>query len=241
MCDKKDESSEWLSAQSKLYKLYVHDLKNPISALSANLSYLDSALSEEPEDIRGAVHDSALAAEMLLRFADNLNIIAMLEVGERCEEVQISISDFVRSAVRRNQGFAESAGVSFDIASGMPAGAPVWQNQYAELVVDNLLLSGIRHSPPHGTVYVSATTTNTEIRVSVSDNGPPIVEDHVPNLLSREVQAVAKKNPGARYGRGLGFYAAGLAVKALGGRIEISTNGQLVEFVFVAPLLPLSE
>jgi hypothetical protein len=50
MADNRDALDEWRSIQCKLSRLFVHDLKNPISALSANLNFLEASRLEDTED-----------------------------------------------------------------------------------------------------------------------------------------------------------------------------------------------
>ena len=111
MTYRNDALEKWRLTQCQLSRLFVHDLKNPISALAANLNFLETTHLEESEDIRGAVTDSILAANMLVRLADNFDMIALLECGEDTPYSHINMADFVRSAVRRNTNIAASGGI----------------------------------------------------------------------------------------------------------------------------------
>ena len=107
MADKNDDLQNWRLVQCKLSRLFVHDLKNPISALAANLNFLETAQLEETEDMRGAVNDSILAANMLLRLADNFDMIALLESGESSPFSHVNMAEFIRSAIGRNKEFTQ--------------------------------------------------------------------------------------------------------------------------------------
>lgn len=238
MCDGTDDLNTWRLTQSKLHKLFVHDLKNPISALAANLSFLETALVVEPEEVRGAVTDSILASEMLLRFAENLNLIAMLEASESCGVSQIGLENFVRSVARRNEKFATSAGVRLLIVEPLEDTHLLCQYRYAELALENLILSAIRHSPQGGEVEISSVLAEGEVHVHVCDHGRPVDGEHATALFSREMQSEAKKYSGSRYGRGLGLYAIGLAVKALNGRVNLGVRDDgMTQFTLVLPIV----
>ncbi len=236
MSENSSEFNRWRLIQTKLDKLFVHDLKNPISALSANLSFLDTALVGEAEEVRGAVSDSILASEMLLRFAENLNLIAMLEAGEKYGVSQVGLDTFVQMAVQRNKKFAGSAGVRLEIAEPLANAFVNCQYRYAELALENLILSAVRHSPQGGEVIISSTATADEARISVCDHGRPVSDEKIQAIFSREEQSEAKKHSGSRYGRGLGIYAVGLAVKALEWEIAVGTKNGMTEFALVFPL-----
>ena len=234
-CD--DTLHFWCLTQSKLNKLFVHDLKNPISALSANLSFLETALTQEPEEVMGAISDSILATEMLLRFAENLNLIAMLEAEESCGISQVNLEALLLAIVKRNQKFANSAGLRIEIAGPLVNKSMAFQYRYAELAIENLILSAIRHSPQGSEVIVGSALEGEKVRIFVRDHGRPVNEELVEALLTREAQAEAKKNSGSRYGRGLGLYAVGLAAKALHGEIKMGLGDGMTEFSLILPSL----
>ena len=236
MSDARNELDKWISTQCKLNRLFVHDLKNPISALSANLNYLETVPLEESDDVREALTDSVLAASMLLKLAENFDLIALLESGESFPDSRINLSDFIRSSVTRNKGLSDSAGIRLMIREPLPNIGQVWQNRYAELLVDNLIMSAVRHSPHGGQVVVALSEANGEAHIAVLDQGPHIGPEYQGDLFTREAQVEAKRNPGCRYGRGLGLYAVGLALKVIGGRVEIGVQDDLTAFTFICPL-----
>lgn len=241
MADKENALQKWQSIQCKLSRLFVHDLKNPISAIAANLSFLEASPLEDSEETRGAISDSVLAANMLLRLADNFDMIAVLESGERGSMSQVNVVDFMQSAIRRNKFLASSAGVRFTFEKPETSIWQYWQNRYADLVIDNLLMSAVRHSPQGGEVLVSCKAGDNELCISVHDHGQPIAQEQVEDLFTRAGQVEAKKRPGSRYGRGLGLYAVGLAVNALDGRIKVSGRDGMTGFTVVVPLNELPD
>ncbi len=227
----------WISVQCKMNRLFVHDLKNPISALAANLNYLETVPLEDSEDLREALRDSVLAADMLLKLVENFDTIALLESGEHFPIHEINVADFIRSAAGRNRASADSAGIRISLREPLPSISQSWQTRYAELLIDNLIMSAVRHSPHGGSVFVELYEQNGNVCIAVSDQGQPVAKDFREDLFSRESQVEAKKKPSCRYGRGLGLYAAGLAATTLGGYIQIGEKDGLSEFVFICPIV----
>ena len=236
MSQANDDLSRWRLIQCKLNKLFVHDLKNPISALSANLSFLETALAGETEEVRDAVSDSVLAAAMLLLFAENLNNIAMLESEEASPSDEVSLRGFIETCAHTNGKFAKSAGVRLDVDLPPADIDLICQRRYLELAIENLVLSAIRHSPQGGEVTISSTVEGGEVTFSICDHGRAVSDDIVPHLFTRETQSEAKKHAGNRYGRGIGLYAVGLAAKALNAKLKVGTRNGMTEFALILPL-----
>lgn len=228
--------AEWIAQQSQMNKLFVHDLKNPISALSANLSYLESALPHESEDIKGAVSDSILASEMLLRFVDNLGYLSRLEVNEECEVTAASLRNLVDGGYKRNEPFARSAGVSLRVEGEVPDRSVLGQYKLMEIALDNLVLSAVRHSPPGGLVEIGVTLRGELAQLTVTDRGRPVAGEFIPELFTRQGQIDAKKYSDSRYGRGMGLYLVGLTAQALGGFLEVEHQDRLTSFRLLFPL-----
>jgi signal transduction histidine kinase len=233
MTDRTEGPDKWLEMNSRMAKLIVHDLRNPISTLLDNLKYISKALLDEDEELRGAISDSMLAAEMLLRFSNNLQLIACLENNEKVEMGEIAMDAFVRESVERNKKMAEAAFVQIEVEDPVARMSCAWQSRYADLLIDNLIMSAVRNSREGNRVIVSATRKGGDVRVCVRDQGYAISREFIGNLLTREGQTEAKNRLGSRYGIGLGLYAAGLAAAALEGRIDIDVGDGWNEFAFV--------
>lgn len=236
MDDTNQQLADWIALQSQIGKLFVHDLKNPISALSANLSYLESALAHESEDIRGAVSDSVLASEMLLRFAENLSYISRLEVSEESEVTGASLRNLVDGTHMRCEPFARSASVPLRIKGQVPEASVLGQLKLVEVALDNLVLSAVRHSPPGGLVEIAAEIADEQAEIKVFDRGRPVAPEFVEDLFTRQGQMEAKKHSDSRYGRGLGLYLVGLAARALHGSVKVGTEDSLICFSLRFPL-----
>jgi K+-sensing histidine kinase KdpD len=233
----KPEPADWHEVQLELHKLLVHDLKNPISALTSNLSYLESSLEGRDEDLHQAVSDCIVASKILLRMVENLGAIAALEAGEPRRSTDASVSDLVRGAVARARELCALGETQVEISDDLPEVLGSWEIQYLELALDNLILCSVANAPPGSRVDVGAVIANGAARFNVCDDGEPVVEEHRDLVFDRSYQGAAKSAGGARYGRALGLYAAGLAARHLGGRVAAGAGDDgRAEFELNLPL-----
>ena len=73
-----------------------------------------------------------------------------------------------------------------------------WDHDRLAQVLQNLLTNATKYSPDGGTIVVRVADDGCEVRVSVSDQGPGIAPDALPNLFRRFYRTIEAKASGAR-------------------------------------------
>ena len=99
----------------------------------------------------------------------------------------------------------------------------------------NLVQNAIRHTPPDGTINITARDTGAEVQVEVADTGDGISEQDLGGLFepSRRTDPSRSRASG---GAGLGLTIAKGIVEAHGGQIwAASVLGQGSTFSFTLP------
>jgi signal transduction histidine kinase len=87
----------------------------------------------------------------------------------------------------------------------------------------NLLENAVRHTPPEGTVAVSAVVDATSVTVTVRDTGVGIAPEHLPHLGERFYRVDAARSAGTG-GTGLGLAICRSITEAHGGRMTIESK-----------------
>jgi len=113
-------------------------------------------------------------------------------------------------------------------------------------VLRNLLVNALRHTPPGGSVAVSASSKIETLEIAIADTGEGIAPEDISHVFERFWRADparARSRAGgedrlAGGGTGLGLSVAQSLVKAHGGQIWVeSTPGQGTVFRFTLPLV----
>jgi signal transduction histidine kinase/ActR/RegA family two-component response regulator len=223
---------EAVRGRDNLLAVVAHDLRNPLSVISVNAAALVRRVDEPSaalplERIVRAAH----RADRLIR--DLLDVSAIESGRFNVLRRPLETTDVLLSALDSQQGLAADASVmlSSDVSPNLPR---VEADEERLLqVLENLITNAIKFSQPGGVVTLGATSTDTELKISVTDQGPGIALEHVPKLFDRFWQASRHD----RRGTGLGLTISKAIVEAHGGRISVdSTLGAGTTMSFTLPV-----
>lgn len=205
-----------------LLALIVHDLRNPLSALHSNASFLQSARDASSPDVKEALEDVSASCEALGHIIDNVELLALALRGERrFEQNSFTVRDLIGDALSRSRSLATSYSVRVEFVSTPDADLKLSANrEMLGRALGNLIKNGIQHAQDGIPVRVSARTVGDHVVLSVEDGGSPVSPEFIEKAFSPEGQVSAKGLVGARYSRGIGLYAARLAADAAGAQVR---------------------
>lgn len=202
------------SALGQLLALLVHDLRNPVATIGANLSYVNEVAGESLDrDARDALSDSTAALQDLMAGLDHLSFISRWVAGEPATQAgEGSVADALRSVAARERSFPVVLSMSGEALRA--AGA-----QALPRLIEVLLANAAQHASGKG-VTLRAHAAGSEIVVEVEDKGRAIAPEFRGIAFTPNGQLRLKERSDGRYGRSLGLFAAGLLAEAMGARIE---------------------
>ncbi|HET8586642.1 MAG TPA: DUF4118 domain-containing protein, partial [Candidatus Limnocylindria bacterium] len=169
--------------QSALLNAVSHDLRTPLAAIIA------SAGSLRQTDVDWSAEDRAEFAEQIEREAARLNGIVsnLLDLGRIEAGVLRPSRDWhdpallLTDAIERMRARTPEVRVLLDAPTEMP---PVLLDPIElDQVATNLLENAVRHSPPDGSVTVTARRDAEGLRVTIDDCGPGIPSGVLPRVF----------------------------------------------------------
>jgi signal transduction histidine kinase len=133
---------------------------------------------------------------------------------------------------------ASAAGLALDVADGAAAETLPTVSADADRVAQvfsNLIGNAIKFTPQGGRIVLGATAADGMVWFSVTDTGPGIPAEQLPNVFGRFWQASRRDGRGI----GLGLAIAQGIVEAHGGRIGVDSEvGVGTRFWFGVPVIP---
>ncbi len=239
------EQQELAHAREDLNRMIVHDLRSPLTAVTASLKLLNDVIPADNEFaplVQRTTEASMRAVRKLLNLVDSLLDIAKMESGQMsldCEPIHLNA--VAGNVVLEMDSLARELDVNLavDVAYDLPL--LNIDGEKIERVLLNLVDNALKFTPAGGTVMIQAYPPGQggagdgRLRVQVSDTGPGVPDEYKARLFDRFVQIDGLR--GRRRGTGLGLTFCRLAVEAHGGRIWIEDNpagGSI--FAFTVPI-----
>jgi len=222
----------------QLIALVAHDLRNPLSALHSNVSFVASSTDVGDPERQEALDDAGVSCEALAHIIDNLDIVSQFLLGRRqASRIRISAAGVVSEVIGRCERMARSHGVLLHVPREALS-TEIYVRSNREMLtrsLSNLVCNSIQHGGG-GTIRVSLVVDKLDCQIVVSDGGAPVVEDLRESAFSAQGQLAAKNSGGGRYSRGLGLYVATIAAEAAGARVSASEESGHNVFVMSVPL-----
>jgi signal transduction histidine kinase len=193
-----------------------HELRTPITALRAALENIIDGVEEPDTDKLRTMLEQV---ERLGRLVTQLLDLSKLEAGAvPLNRDVFSVRPLLDKAVREAELHAPS-GVHLVV----DADTTLQANGDAERihqVISNLVENAVRHSPPDGTVTVSAMRENGHVKIEVNDEGPGVPLGEEERIFERFYRADAARTR-TDGGSGLGLAIARWIVDMHGGEIKV--------------------
>lgn len=195
-----------------------HELRTPLASIRAMAETIELHGAHNPGMAREFAESIVKETERVVRLADDLLEIGMIEAQRRpIREEAIAVAEVVGDAVAKLGPAAARKEVSLtsDIEPDLVAQGDkdaVWQ------ILVNLIDNAINYTPIGGQIKVTASPCEDAIAISVSDTGIGIPAADIPRIFERFYR-VDKARSRASGGTGLGLSIVRHLVEAHGGRV----------------------
>jgi heavy metal sensor kinase len=232
--DMLDRIERGVQEQQRLVADASHELRTPLAVMRSEIDVWLRAPAL-PQQAREALESVGEEVERMSRILDNLLTLARIDEGRLdllCAPQ--GLDELVTDVLGKLRPIAESKGISL---RGEGEDAEVLADgPRLELVIVNLVDNAIKYTGPGGDVRVRLWHNRHEAGITVSDTGPGIPEDALPQLFDRFYRADAARSRAAG-GSGLGLAICKEIVTAHGGRLWASSKlGAGSSFSLAMPL-----
>ncbi len=208
-----------------------HELKSPLTSIGGFAQALLDGTAEDESTRRRAAQIIADESRRVAAQVDELLEFSRIQSGQiamSCDDLQVSGLVGLCSELLSTRVSGREVTLETDVPGDL---CVIGDSDRLEQVIGNLLDNALKHSPPGGTIRVTARAASMDwIELSVVDEGPGIPPDNLDHVFDRFYQGA-----GVRTGAGLGLAIAREIVHAHGGSIR-AVNGPVRGAVFTVRL-----
>ena len=205
-----------------------HELKTPITSIKGFVGALLDGAANNPENTRRFLETIARQADRLSAIIEGLLMLSRIEREADAAEIVIErgkVKGVLKSACQDWGEKAAEKDITIELSCDdeIEAGRNV---VLLEQAVSNLIDNAIKYSEPGKTVSVSVVPTDSELVISVRDEGRGVEQHHLPRLFERfyRVDQARSRQDG---GTGLGLSIVKHIAQAHGGCVTAeSTRGK---------------
>lgn len=221
----KDELKSHLEEKDNLFRVTIHDMKNPIQGvlgLTEILQIEDTGLDEK--DIKGIYESIEKAAKQSLHILNDLLDSHAFESGKINLKIEaVDISNLLIEIVKSNTEQAKGKDISLILEEVSKVIKVKVDKNKAERVIDNLISNAIKFSPSGTKVKVLSKIVDDKFRISIIDEGPGIKESEY-DLVFKKFSKLSNQPTGKETSTGLGLSIVKSFVEAMGGNVGFSSE-----------------
>ncbi len=197
-----------------------HELRTPLAAIRGYAELTRRSGSEVPPDVVYALGRVESEATRMTAMVEDLLLLARLDAGRPLATDAVDLVPLVVHAVSD----AHVAGPGHDWQLDLPDEPVQVRGDEARLhqVVANLLANARTHTPPGTTVTVAVRASGDRVALSVSDTGPGIPPELLPDVFQRFARGDESRSRNAG-STGLGLAIVAAVVHAHGGEVDVTS------------------
>lgn len=227
--------------KSNLLSTVSHELRTPLAIIKGYSTMLvDYDRRIRLKEKKGYLQSIDRATDRLTELVDHLLDMSRLEAGLlKLDRVHTSISKLIEEVVAEAKLRAPRHEIVTDIRNKLP-GVKMDAKRIRQ-VLDNIIDNAIKYSSEATEVIVSAQQADSELQISVTDQGIGIPSEDLESVFDRMYRIEQRLSP-EREGIGLGLAICKGMVEAHGGCIWVESKlGKGSTFYFTLPIETAAE
>ena len=211
-----------LFQQSDLVSELVHELRTPLSSLTAAAHLLRRP--DLPEDQRKKLSETVYGEVIRLNdMATDFLELARLESGRgKFIREPVHLGGLVRECLEIVRPQADADGVTLEAGSDPPLATVQGDRNRLKQVLLNLLTNGVKYNHRGGRVRIDLRSDGSDAVIDISDTGRGIPAESLPHIFERFYRVPDPE--GYIAGTGLGLVIAKRIVEGLGGTLSLESE-----------------
>lgn len=204
--------------KDRFLRIATHDLKNPLNNIQLAQFLLRRIVGDNPQALE-ALDTVDLAVNSMNQLIVDFLDTAALESGKTELSLEaVIMEDVLWDVVARYSAAANQKNIT--LLMGETGGIALADQSRLIQIFSNLVSNAIKYSPPDQFVTVASTQSNDQVRITITDEGPGILETERASLFEPFGRLSARPT-GGEDSTGLGLWIVKELVALHGGQVGV--------------------
>lgn len=230
--------------KDEFVSLASHELRTPMTAIK---SYLWMVLENNEGDLNEKqklhLQRAYVSTDRLIKLVNDMLNVSRIESGRITLDVkEVNLQTIIQDVIGEISPRAQELGINLIFSPQPTLPNVLADSDKLKEVLINLIGNSLKFTPKEGSITISNAITNDMITTSVKDTGKGIKTEDLPKLFKKfsiiNADYLRKQNA---QGTGLGLYISKSIVELLGGKIEVSSQGENLGTTFSFTLKPAGQ
>lgn len=204
--------------QRRLLADTSHELRNPLTAIRANLEIIES--SDGPDELCEVAAEANAEVRRMSRLVNDLLLLGQADADDAMERKSVAVAPLIERIAER--ALLVSPGHAVEVLQLDPVEV-VGDADRLYQAIWNLVENALRYTPSAGYVRLALLHLNGLAVIRVQDNGPGIAREHHARLFERFYRIDKARSRGTG-GVGLGLAIVKWIAEAHGGQVTIASQ-----------------
>jgi signal transduction histidine kinase len=199
----------------------AHELRNPLSIILGHTEAMSEGVLPATTETLDIIYDEA---KHLSRLVDDLRTLSLSESGElSLQRSQVNPAEILERSASAYAVRAAEKGVTIQVESASDLPPVNVDVERIGQVLANLLDNSLKHTPPGGSIRLSASLSMDTVEISVRDSGSGIPAEDLPYVFDRFYRG-KQTSSRVKDGSGLGLAISRALVELHGGQISVESG-----------------
>lgn len=208
--------------KTNLFRIAVHDLKNPLIAIQGFAEYIleDHDITPDTVELLKVIKESA---DNMLHLVKDLLETAEIESGKVKFKIEsVSINEVLNDVIKKNfaKAFSKNQRIHYDSNDNTFASS---DKKRLDEVFENLLSNAIKYSPYGKNIYINAKVIDNKVLVSFKDEGPGLSESDMSKVFGK-FEKLSARPTANESSTGLGLSIVKDLVEMLNGKVWVESE-----------------
>lgn len=216
--------------KSRFFANISHEFRTPLTLIKSPVQSLQREIIDENQQSKLNLIDTN--SSRMLELVDQLLALSKIDSGNlKLILKDGNISSFLTAIVEPFQFQANEKNMHFETSIEKTITHTAFDKDVIEKIVTNLLTNAFKYTPQNEKIAFTTTTTQTTLKLMVSNSGCSLKKESLPKLFERFYQ-----NNDKNQGVGIGLALVKELVELYKGTIETSLESGKLSFIISLPL-----